>query len=177
MRDQTREALLDFKTMGWCGTCLYPAGHKIADSTLKLEQKRGRLEVLVDQVNLPGVWPLTGPPAWRHISWIGHIVRRMLMKSTSWHRSPRKCILFLTPGKLDRAFVSALQSVGDVVKAVGDTDTMLDGPSMGRLSWLQVFDGDENAGSWVRPRNERGRRSAPLIEMPLPWLLIQPGRS
>ena len=56
------------------------------------------------------------------------------MKSTSWHRSPRKCILFLTPVQLDRMFVSTLPNVGYVVKAVGDTDTMLDGPSMGRLS-------------------------------------------
>ena len=164
MRDQTREALLDFKTLGWCGMCLHPAGHKIADSLLKLEQELRRLEVLVDQVNLPGVWPLTDTPAWRHARWIVPIVRRMLRKSTSWHRSPRKCMLFLTPVKLDRTFVVALPNVSDVVKAVGDTATMLDGPSMRRL----VFAGDGHDGSWVRPRTERGRRSVPLIEMPLP---------
>ena len=177
MRDQTREALLDFKAMGRRGTCLYPAGQKLADSTLQLEQERCRHEVLIDQVNLPGVWPLTGRPAWRHVSWMRPIVRRRLGKSTSWHRSPRKCILFLTPVKLDRTFVSILQNGGDVVEAVGDMDAMLDGPSMGRLSWLQVFDGDGNDGSCVGPRNERGRRSALLIEMPLPWLRSEPGRS
>ena len=36
----------------------------ITDNTLKLEQKRRRHKVLVDQVNLPDVWPPTGRPAW-----------------------------------------------------------------------------------------------------------------
>ena len=93
----------------------------------------------------------------------------------SWRRSPRKCILFLTPVKHDRTFVSVLQNDCDVVEAVGDTDAMLDGPSMGRLPRLLHLDEDGSDGSWIGPRNERGRRSAPLIELLLPWLQRRPG--
>jgi hypothetical protein len=81
----------------------------------------------------------------------------------------------VAPVKLDWTFVSALHNGGDVVEAVGDTDAMLDGPSMGRLPRLLHLDEDGSDGSWIGPRNERGRRSAPLIELPLPWLQCQPG--
>jgi len=94
----------------------------------------------------------------------------------SMRRSPRKCILFLAPVKLDWTFVSALHNGSDVVEAVGDTDAMLDGPSMGRLPRLLHLDEDGSDSSWIVPRNERRRRSAPLIELPLPWLQCQPGR-
>ena len=83
MRDQTRKALLDFPTLGCFGTCVDPEGHLITDNTLKLDQKRRRHEVLVDQVNLPDVWPPTGRPAWRHVSWSRPIVRGRLKKSLS----------------------------------------------------------------------------------------------
>ena len=181
MRNQTREALLDFPTLDCCGTWVDPEGHLRTDSTLKLDQKRRRHKVLVDQVNLPDVWPPTGRSAWRHVSWSGPIVRgrlkRRLKKSLSWRRSLRKYILFVMVVKHDQTFVSARQNGGDVVEAVGDTDAMRDGPSMGWLSWLLLLDEDGDDGSWIGPRNERGRRSAPLIQMPLPWLRCQPGRS
>ena len=89
----------------------------------------------------------------------------------SWHRSPRKCILFVAQVKLDQTFGSALLNDVDVVEAVGDTDAMLDGPSTGQLG----LDEDGSDWSWARPRNERRRRSALLIELPLPWLQCQPG--
>jgi len=60
----------------------------------------------------------------------------------SVRRSPRKCILFLAPVKLDRTFVSALHNGSDVVEAVDDTDAMLNGPSMGRLPRLLLLDED-----------------------------------
>ena len=95
----------------------------------------------------------------------------------SWRRSPRKYILFVTVVKHNLTFVSARQNGGDVVEAVGDTDAMRDGPSMGWLSWLLLLDKDGDDGSWIGPRKERRRRSAPLIELPLPWLRCMPGRS
>jgi len=60
----------------------------------------------------------------------------------SWRRSPRKCILFLAPVKLDQMFVSSLHNGRDVVEAVDDTDAMLDGPSMGWLPRLLHLDED-----------------------------------
>jgi len=86
-------------------------------------------------------------------------------------------MLFLAPVKLDWTFVSAMHNGGDVVEAVGDTDAMLDGPSMGLLPGRLPLDENGGDGSWIWPRNERRRRSAPLIELPLPWLQCQPGRS
>jgi len=92
-------------------------------------------------------------------------------------RSPRKGTLFLAPVKLDWTFISALHNGGDVVEAVGDTDAMLDGPSMGRLPRLLHLDEGGSDWSWIGPRNELRKRSAPLIELPLPWLQCLPGRS
>ena len=92
-------------------------------------------------------------------------------------RSPSKCMLFLAPVKLDQTFVSAMHHDGNVMEAVDDTDAMLDGPSIGRLPRWLPLDENGNNGSWIWPRNERRRRSAPLIELPLPWLQCQPGRT
>ena len=166
IRDQTREALLDFKTLGWCGTWVFTAGHHVADDILKLAQKRHRHEVLVDQVNLPGIWTLSGRPSWLHVCWVRLIVRRTPRKFMIVRRSQRKCMLVLALVMLDWTFVSAMQNDGNVMEAVGDTDAMLDGPSTGQLG----LDENVSDGSWIWPRNERRRRSALLIELPLPWL-------
>ena len=75
-------------------------------------------------------------------------------------------MLLLARVMLNQMFVFAMQNVGDVVEAVGDTDAMLDGPSTGQLG----LDENGSDGSWMWPRNERRRRGAPLIKLPLPWL-------
>ena len=79
-------------------------------------------------------------------------------------------MLFLAQVKLDQTFVSAMQNGVDVVEAVGDTDAMLDGPSMGWLPGLLSLDEDGSNWAWIWPRNEQRRRNTLLIELPLPWL-------
>ena len=97
-------------------------------------------------------------------------MRRRLRKAMSVRRSPRKCILFLVLVKLDWTFVSVMHNGGDIMEAVGDTDAMLDGPSMGWLPGLLSLDEDGSTWAWIWPRNELRRRNTLLIELPLPWL-------
>jgi len=78
-------------------------------------------------------------------------------------------MLVLAEVMLERKFISAVQDVGNVTAGVGNTDVMLPGPStiVGLL-------GHVKDGKWIRLRDERRRRSAPLIELPLPWLQCRP---
>ena len=68
-------------------------------------------------------------------------------KSMLVRRSQRRCMLVLAQVMLNRTFVSAMQDVGDVVEAVGNTDAMLDGPStaVGQLG----LDKDGSDGSLI----------------------------
>jgi len=129
IRDQAREALFDLITRDQCGTWVLTAGHHVADDILKLEQKFCQHKVLVDQVYLPGIRAPSGRPSWLHISWIRLIVCRSLRKCMLVRGRPRKCMLVLAKGILERTFVSIVQDASNVAAGVGNTDAMIVRPS------------------------------------------------
>jgi len=75
-------------------------------------------------------------------------------------------MLVLVKIMLERTFDSVVQDGGNVVAGVGSTDVRIVKPStaLGLLGHVE----DVNNGSWFRPRDERRRRGAPLIELLLP---------
>jgi len=76
---------------------------------------------------------------------------------------------------LVRAFASVVHDVCDVVEGVGNTYFMIirSGTALGLLGYVE----DGNDWSWFWPRHERRRRSATLVELPLPWLQWRPCQS
>jgi len=81
-------------------------------------------------------------------------------------------MLVLAKIMLDRTFVSVVQDGDDVVAGVGNTDVRIVKPStaLGLLGHVE----DVKYGLRFRPRDERRRRGALLLEVPFPSLQWRP---